>query len=183
MRAILQMANNPPYSNLQPLQPPLRISMDPSGNIISSMPIQFQPVIPAQQPQQFIPLASPQLQHTGLPSHPPQPQYPQSVQQLPGQPVPGLPQSQLGPPSYGQPPVAYTVTQYQPTTHLPSTNIPVQPSVEQSSVTMANASMVDIHPAKPLENPTSDWKEHISANGRRYLRKQNGGRGTCSVNL
>ncbi|XP_065872403.1 pre-mRNA-processing protein 40A-like [Euphorbia lathyris] len=238
------MANNPPYSSMQPLQPPLVSSMDPPRNFISPMPMQFRPVMPTQQSQQFIHVASPHFQpvgrgvqvNTGIPSHPQQPQYPQSVQQLPGrlgQPGPGPPQSQVitlsnavpnrhvtagsslpppsvptpinyatglggpgaplsssytfAPPSYGQPPVAFSsVTQYQPMTHLHAPNFPtggqtgpslnhstatvtpVQPSGEQSSVTSTNAPTVDAQPAKPTEVPATDWKEHVSANGRRY---------------
>ncbi|KAF2320867.1 hypothetical protein GH714_031427 [Hevea brasiliensis] len=102
------MANNPPYSSIQPLQPPPPVgSMDHPRNFAPPMPVQFRPVVPGQQSQQFIPMAAPHFQtvgrgvpmmNAGLPAQPPQPQFPQSVQQLParpGQPGPGPPPSQV----------------------------------------------------------------------------------------
>ncbi|XP_015576606.2 pre-mRNA-processing protein 40A isoform X3 [Ricinus communis] len=240
------MANNPPYSSMQPLQPPLVGSMDPPRNFVPPMPMQFRPVVPAQQSQQFIPVASPHFQpvgrgvpfmNAGLPSQPPQSQFPPSVQQFPsrpGQPGHGPPPSQvislpnaqanrhvtsgssLPPPSvptsinyapglggpgaplsssytfvpssYGQPPVAAnTVSQYQPISQMRPPSIPagglagsssvnqsitpvtpMQLNGEQSSVTNGGVLATDLHPTKPNEETTMDWKEHLAANGRRY---------------
>ncbi|XP_057991376.1 pre-mRNA-processing protein 40A-like isoform X2 [Hevea brasiliensis] len=243
------MANNPPYSSIQPLQPPPPVgSMDHPRNFAPPMPVQFRPVVPGQQSQQFIPMAAPHFQtvgrgvpmmNAGLPAQPPQPQFPQSVQQLParpGQPGPGPPPSQVialpnaqpsrhvapgsslpppsvptpinyvpglggpgapvplstsytfAPTSYGQPPVTFNaVSQYQPMAQMHAPNIPAggQPAIssanqstapvapvqhngEQSSVTTANVPTTGIQPSKPTEEIATDWKEHVSANGRRY---------------
>ncbi|KAG8645716.1 pre-mRNA-processing protein 40A isoform X2 [Manihot esculenta] len=238
------MANNPPYSSIQPLQPPPVGSMDPPRNFVPPMPVQFRPVVPGQQSQQFIPMAAPHFQtvgrsvpvmNAGLPTQPPQPQFPQPVQQLParpGQPSPGPPPSQVialpnaqpnrhvapgsslpppsiptpinyapglggpgaplstsyafAPSSYGQPPVAFNaVTQYQPMAQMHGSNIsaggqpglssasqstaaPVQHNGQQSSAISVNVLTTGIQPTKLTEETTTDWKEHVSATGRRY---------------
>lgn len=92
------MANNPQFSGVQPHLPPMVGSMDPSQNFPPPMSGQFRPVIPAQQPQQFVPVPPQQFQpvargftvmNAGFPPQTPQPQFPQVMQQLqarPGQP-------------------------------------------------------------------------------------------------
>ncbi|KAF2320795.1 hypothetical protein GH714_030849 [Hevea brasiliensis] len=165
------------------------------------MPVQFRPVVPGQQSQQFIPMAAPHFQtvgrgvpmmNAGLPAQPPQPQFPQSVQQLParpGQPGPGPP-SQFAPTSYGQPPVTFNaVSQYQPMAQMHAPNIPAggQPAdylqiralpLLHLRSTMGNNLQLllpmlttGIQPSKPTEETATDWKEHVSANGRRFLVK------------
>lgn len=85
--------------------------------------MQFRPLVPAPQPQQFIPLASQHFQpvgqsvplmNAGLPPQTPQPQFPPLMQQLPARPVPPVP-SHLPPP-----PQAMSLPNSQPNVQAPS---------------------------------------------------------------
>jgi len=94
--------------------------------------VQFRPVVPAQQPQQFISMPSQHYQHhqhqpvgpggvpmigVGMPPQNQQPQFSQPIQQLPPRPNPQLP-----PPSQAIPmPVA------RPNLHIPSESMMPQP--------------------------------------------------------
>ncbi|KAG2401372.1 Pre-mRNA-processing protein [Vigna angularis] len=126
------MSNNPQYPGLQPLRPPISGSVDPPRNYAPPMPVQFRPVVPAQQPQQFISMPSQHYQHhhhqpvgpggvpmigVGMPPQNQQPQFSQPIQQLPPRPSPQLP-----PPSQAIPmPVA------RPNLHIPSESMMPQP--------------------------------------------------------
>ncbi|KAJ6905728.1 hypothetical protein NC652_023474 [Populus alba x Populus x berolinensis] len=120
------MANNPQFSGIQPLQPPLVGSMDPPRKLFPppTMPVQFRPIVPVQ-PQQFIPVSSPHFQpvgrgitvmNAGLPPQPPQPQFPHSMQQLPA--IPNQPSH--GPPPPPPPPQAILLPNAQPNRHVMS---------------------------------------------------------------
>ncbi|WVY96737.1 hypothetical protein V8G54_028888 [Vigna mungo] len=126
------MSNNPQFPGLQPLRPPITGSVDPPRNYAPPMPVQFRPVVPAQQPQQFISMPSQHYQHhqhqpvgpggvpmigVGMPPQNQQPQFSQPIQQLPPRPSPQLP-----PPSQAIPmPVA------RPNLHIPSESMMSQP--------------------------------------------------------
>ncbi|PNT57402.2 hypothetical protein POPTR_001G289800v4 [Populus trichocarpa] len=127
------MANNPQFSGMQPLQPPLVGPMDHPQNFAPPppMPIQFRPVGPVQPSQQFIPVSSPHFQpvgrgvtvmNPGLPPQPPQPQFPHPMQQLPARPN----QPSLGPP----PPQAIPLPNAQPNRHVMSGSPLPPPSVQ-----------------------------------------------------
>ncbi|KAM4088621.1 hypothetical protein ACJW30_07G085100 [Castanea mollissima] len=87
------MANNPRFSGVQPLQPPIIGSMEPPRSFVPPMSSQFRQVVPAQQPQQFNPVPSQHfypvgrgvpLMNVGLPPHQTlQPQFSQPMPQLP----------------------------------------------------------------------------------------------------
>lgn len=86
------MANNPRFSGVQPLQPPMVGSMEPPRSFVPPMSSQFRQVVPAQQPQQFNPMPSQHfypvgrgvpLMNVGLPHQTLQPQFSQPMQQLP----------------------------------------------------------------------------------------------------
>ncbi|XP_044489433.1 pre-mRNA-processing protein 40A-like [Mangifera indica] len=119
-----EMANNAQYSSVQmPHQPPAAGSMDPPRGFVPPIPLQFRPLVPAPQPQQFIPLASQHFQpvgqsvplmNAGLPPQTPQPQFPPLMQQLPARPVPPVP-SHLPPP-----PQAMSLPNSQPNVQAPS---------------------------------------------------------------
>ncbi|OMO73829.1 hypothetical protein CCACVL1_17115 [Corchorus capsularis] len=92
---IAEMANNPQFAGVQPHPPPLVGSMDPPRNFPPPMSGQFRPVVPAQQPQQFLPVAPQQFQpvargvavmNAGFPPQTQQPQFPQAMQHLPARP-------------------------------------------------------------------------------------------------
>ncbi|KAI4298591.1 hypothetical protein L6164_032131 [Bauhinia variegata] len=99
------MSNNPQYPGLQLLRPPIAGSVDPPQNFVPPMPIQFRPVVPPQQSQQFISMPSQHFQpvgpgvplmNVGMPSQSQQPQFSQPIQQLPptaGQQLPVPPQA------------------------------------------------------------------------------------------
>uniref|UniRef100_A0A2K1Z4Z7 Pre-mRNA-processing protein 40A-like n=1 Tax=Populus trichocarpa TaxID=3694 RepID=A0A2K1Z4Z7_POPTR len=119
------MANNPQFSGIQPLQPPLVGPMDPPRNLFPPppMPVQFRPIVPVQ-PQQFIPVSSPHFQpvgrgvtvmNAGLPPQPPQPQFPHPMQQLPA--IPNQPSHGPPPPP---PPQAILLPNAQPNRHVMS---------------------------------------------------------------
>ncbi|KAG6793070.1 hypothetical protein POTOM_002254 [Populus tomentosa] len=127
------MANNPQFSGMQPLQPPLVGPMDHPQNFAPPppMPIQFRPVGPVQPSQQFIPVSSPHFQpvgrgvtvmNPGLPPQPPQPQFPHPMQQLPARPN----QPSLGPP----PPQAIPLPNAHPNRHVMSGSPLPPPSVQ-----------------------------------------------------
>ncbi|KAL3580377.1 hypothetical protein D5086_018212 [Populus alba] len=93
----------------------------------------------------------------------------------------------FAPSSHGQPPVTFNdVSQYHPMPQmhapsipsggqpaLPSMNqntalvLPIQHNGEQSSITAANVLATGIQP-RPTEEALTEWKEHASANGRRF---------------
>ncbi|XP_020207674.1 pre-mRNA-processing protein 40A [Cajanus cajan] len=123
------MSNNPQYPGLQPLRPPIAGSVDPPRNFVPPMPVQFRPVVPTQQSQQFMSMPSQHYQHqpvghggvpmmgVGMPPQNQQPQFTQPIQQLPPRPSPQLP-----PPSQAIPlPVA------RPNMHIPSESMMPQP--------------------------------------------------------
>ncbi|XWS54657.1 hypothetical protein CRYUN_Cryun10bG0107300 [Craigia yunnanensis] len=125
------MANNPQFSAVQPRPPPIVGSMDPSRNFPPTMSGQFRPVVPPQQPQQFVPVAPQQFQpvargvtvmNAGFPHQTLQPQFPQVMQQLPARP------GQLGhiPPA----PPAISLPAAQPNRHVsPGASLP-QPNIQ-----------------------------------------------------
>ncbi|XP_034227000.1 pre-mRNA-processing protein 40A-like isoform X1 [Prunus dulcis] len=108
------MANNPQFSGLQPLRPPMVGSVDPPRSL-PPMSFQFRPVVPAPHSQEFISVASQNFQHVGrgvplmnvrLPPPTHQPQFSQPMQQLPprsGQPGHGMLPSQAIPLPVSQP--------------------------------------------------------------------------------
>ncbi|KAK7343536.1 hypothetical protein VNO77_12340 [Canavalia gladiata] len=123
------MSNNPQFPGLQPLRPPIAGSVDPPHNFVPPMPVQFRPVVPTQQSQQFIPMPSQHFQPqpvgpggpligVGMPPQNQQLQYSQPIQQLPPRPSQQLPP----PPSQAIPlPVA------RPNMHIPSESMIPQP--------------------------------------------------------
>ncbi|KAM1031140.1 hypothetical protein ACFX2C_034971 [Malus domestica] len=107
------MANNPQFSGLQPLRPPMVGAVDPPRSL-PPMSFQFRPVVPTPHSQEFIPVASQNFQHAGraplmnvrLPPPNHQPQFSQPMQHLPprsGQPGHGMPPSQAIPLPVAQP--------------------------------------------------------------------------------
>ncbi|PPR87701.1 hypothetical protein GOBAR_AA32990 [Gossypium barbadense] len=120
---IAEMANNP-----QPHPPPSVGSMDPSQNFPPPMTGQFRPVVPSQQPQQFVSVPPQQFQpvgrgvtvmNAGFPSQTPQPQFPQVMQQLPARPGHILP-----------PPPSASLPAAQPNQHVnPGASVP-QPNIQ-----------------------------------------------------
>ncbi|KAL5139935.1 Pre-mRNA-processing protein 40B [Glycine soja] len=130
-----EMANNPQYPGLQPLRPPIAGSLDPPRNFVPPMPVQFRPVVPTQQSQQFISMPSQHYQHqpvgpggvpligVGMPPQNQRSQFSQPIQQLPPRPSPQLP-----PPSQAIPmPVA------RPNMHIPSESMMHQPDSQVHS--------------------------------------------------
>lgn len=94
------MSNNPQFPGLQPLRPPIAGSVDPQRNFGPPMPIQFRPVVPTQQPQQFVPMPSQHYQpvghgvpmiNVGMPPQNQPPQFSQPIQPLPPRPSQQLP--------------------------------------------------------------------------------------------
>ncbi|KAM7470535.1 hypothetical protein LguiA_008718 [Lonicera macranthoides] len=85
------MANNSQFTGLQPPRPPIA-PLGPPQNSLPSMPMQFRPVGPPQQPPSYIPVVASQQflpvgrTNIGMPSHTQQPQFSQSMQQLPARP-------------------------------------------------------------------------------------------------
>ncbi|XP_022941975.1 pre-mRNA-processing protein 40A-like isoform X1 [Cucurbita moschata] len=92
------MANNPQYSGLQPLRPPVVGPMDQARAFVPQMTNQqFRPAVPAPHSQQFVPLPSSHFQplgqgvpmmNVGMPPPPlaQQPQFSQPVAHLPPRP-------------------------------------------------------------------------------------------------
>ncbi|XP_052110361.1 pre-mRNA-processing protein 40B [Arachis duranensis] len=93
------MSNNQQYPGLQPLRPPgppIAGSLDPQRSFVPPpMPGQYRPVVPTQQPQQFMPMPSQHyppvgpsgpMMNVGMPPQNQQPQFPQPIQQLPPRP-------------------------------------------------------------------------------------------------
>ncbi|XP_038905352.1 pre-mRNA-processing protein 40A-like isoform X7 [Benincasa hispida] len=92
------MANNPQYSGLQPLRPPVVSPMDQARSFVPPMTAQqFRPAVPAPHSQQFVPLPSPHFQplgqgvplmNVGMPPPPQaqQSQFSQPVAHLPPRP-------------------------------------------------------------------------------------------------
>ncbi|KAK7390989.1 hypothetical protein VNO78_19255 [Psophocarpus tetragonolobus] len=123
------MSNNPQYPGLQPLRPSIAGSVDPPRNYVPPMPVQFRPVVPTQQSQQFISMPSQHYQHqpvgpggvpligVGMPPQNQQPQFSQPIQQLPPRPSPQLPPLSQPIPM----PVA------RPNMHIPSESMMHQP--------------------------------------------------------
>ncbi|XP_044508216.1 pre-mRNA-processing protein 40B-like [Mangifera indica] len=95
------MANNSQSSGVQmPHQPPQAGVLDPPRGFIPPMPLQFRPLVPAPQQQQFMPVAPQHFQPVGqnvpllnaaMSSQTPQPQFPPLMQQLPARPGPSAP--------------------------------------------------------------------------------------------
>ncbi|KAJ4716105.1 pre-mRNA-processing protein 40A-like [Melia azedarach] len=132
-----EMANKNSYPGVQmPLQPPMVGSMDPPRGFVPPMPLQFRPVVPAPQSQQYIPVPSQHFQpagqgvsvmNSGLPSQNPQPQFPQSMQQLPTRPGPPAP-GHIPPPSQ-----VMSLPNAQPSNHIISGSSLPQPNVQAPS--------------------------------------------------
>ncbi|XP_004289761.1 PREDICTED: pre-mRNA-processing protein 40A-like [Fragaria vesca subsp. vesca] len=141
------MANNPQYSGLQPLRPPMVGPVDPPRSM-PPMGFQFRPVVPAPHPQEFVPVASQNFQHVGrgvppmnvrLPPPVHQPQFPQPVQQLP---------ARSGPPGHGMLPQAIPLPVAQPIRNFaPELPVP-QPNVLPPNNVMSNLSA----PRPPLSS-------------------------------
>lgn len=111
---MLKMANNPQSSSSQPFRPPVVGQMG-QQSFGSPFPMQFRPMIPAQQGQTFIPAASgpqqflPIAQGNGS-----QPQYSQTMQLLPQRPA--------QPPNVAPPSQASAMTYIQSSMPLTSTS-------------------------------------------------------------
>ncbi|KAJ1397274.1 WW domain [Sesbania bispinosa] len=84
----------------KPLRPPIAGSVDPQRNFGPPMPVQFRPVVPTQQPQQFVPMPSQHYQpvghgvpmiNVGMPPQNQPPQFSQPIQPLPPRPSQQLP--------------------------------------------------------------------------------------------
>ncbi|XP_031493499.1 pre-mRNA-processing protein 40A [Nymphaea colorata] len=126
------MANNPQLSGSQPPRPPMVGSTGPPQNFASPMSLQFRPVIPPPQSQQFMPSAPQQFRPVGQGIPPPnnmmpspvqaqQNPYGQPMQQFlptPGPPGQVAPSSQGVPGPYAPMPVATALSQPQQT-HQP----------------------------------------------------------------
>ncbi|XP_012459513.1 pre-mRNA-processing protein 40A [Gossypium raimondii] len=104
--------------------------MDPSQNFPPPMSGQFRPVVPSQQPQQFVSVPPQQFQpvgrgvtvmNAGFPSQTPQPQIPQVMQQLPAR--PGQPGHILPPPPSVSLPAAQPNLHVNPGASVPQPNI------------------------------------------------------------
>lgn len=92
--------------------------------------MQFRPVVPSQQPQQFVSVPPQQFQpvgrgvtvmNAGFPSQTPQPQFPQVMQQLPAR--PGQPGHILPPPPSVSLPAAQPNQHVNPGASVPQPNI------------------------------------------------------------
>ncbi|XP_027363511.1 pre-mRNA-processing protein 40A-like isoform X2 [Abrus precatorius] len=122
------MSNNPQFPGLQPLRPPIAGSVDPPRNFGPPMPVQFRPVVPTQQGQQFISMPPQHFQPppvgpgvpligVGMPPQNQHSQFSQPIQQLPPRPT-----QQLLPPSQAIPlPVG------RPNMHISSESMMPQP--------------------------------------------------------
>ncbi|KAL3843845.1 hypothetical protein ACJIZ3_001248 [Penstemon smallii] len=89
-----EMANNPHFTGMQPLQPHMIVNAGPPPNPLPPpMSMQFRPGVPPPPPQPFIPVPPQQFQHMGMPPHPPPLQYPQAAP-----PPPQPPRPPQGPP-------------------------------------------------------------------------------------
>ncbi|XVE93531.1 hypothetical protein REPUB_Repub01dG0202700 [Reevesia pubescens] len=149
------MANNPQFSGLQPRPPPIVGLMDPPRNFPPPMSGQFRPVIPAQHPQQFVPVAPQQFQpvargvtvmNGGFPHQTPQPQFPQVMQQLPARPgqpghIPPAPPAVSLPTAQPNWHVSPGASLPQPNSQTPNNYMPGVPASHLSSTyTFASAS-------------------------------------------
>ncbi|GKV19786.1 hypothetical protein SLEP1_g30005 [Rubroshorea leprosula] len=142
------MANNPQFSGVQPPPPPIVGSMDPIRNFAPPMPVQFRPVVPAQQLQQFVPVAPQPFQHvsqgvtamgTGFPPQTQQPQFTPLMQQLPVRPVqPG--HVPAAPQSIPLPPV-------QPNMHVTSGALRPQPNAQTPNNYTPGVGVPGSHPS------------------------------------
>ncbi|GMJ03491.1 pre-mRNA-processing protein 40A [Hibiscus trionum] len=124
------MPNNSQFSGVQLHAPPIVGSMDPSQNFPPPMSGQFRPVIPSQQPQQFVSVPPQHFQpvargvtmmNSGFPSQTPQPQFPQVMPQLPAR--PGQPGHILPAPPAVPLPAAQPNQHVNPGASLPQPNI------------------------------------------------------------
>ncbi|XP_039038776.1 pre-mRNA-processing protein 40A-like [Hibiscus syriacus] len=100
--------------------------MDPSQNFPPPMLGQFRPVVPSQQPQQFVSVPTQHFQpvammNAGFPSQTPQPQFPQVMPQLPAR--PGQPGHILPAPPAVSLPAAQPNQHVNPGASLPQPNI------------------------------------------------------------
>ncbi|XP_072990697.1 pre-mRNA-processing protein 40A-like isoform X1 [Typha latifolia] len=133
------MASNLQSSGAQPPRPAVVGSAGQSQHFGPPMPMQFRPLVPAQQPPQFIPPASQQFRpmgqsipgsNVGMPSGQFQiPHYPQPAQHLPprsGQPGQGPPSSQSVPMPYVQSggPISSASMQPQQAAQMPNSHLP-----------------------------------------------------------
>ncbi|KAF9675781.1 hypothetical protein SADUNF_Sadunf09G0068500 [Salix dunnii] len=141
-------------------------------------------------PPQAIPLTNAQPNRHVMSGSPMPPHSVQTSNYMPGLGGPGMPLSSsytFAPSSYGQPPITFNaVSQYQPIPQMHASSIPsggqpalssmnqntapvipIQHSGEHSSITTANVPTSSIQP-RPTEEALTEWKEHTSANGRRY---------------
>lgn len=128
------MANNPQFPGTQPPPPPNVGSMDPPRSFVPSMSFQFRPVVPAQPPPQYIPVASQIFQpaqrgvpgmNPGLPSQPQTSQFSPMMPQLParsGQPghIPPLPHTMAVPNSQSIRPMHAGASLPQPNVQTPN---------------------------------------------------------------
>ncbi|KAI4295796.1 hypothetical protein L6164_035803 [Bauhinia variegata] len=118
--------------NFQPLRPPIAGSVDPPRNFVPPMPVQFRPVVPPQQSQQFMSMPSQHYQpvgpglplmNVGMPSQSQQPQFSQPIQQLPPRPGQQLP----------LPPQAIPLPIVRPNMHISSEPMVPQPDSQASN--------------------------------------------------
>ncbi|KAH9655534.1 pre-mRNA-processing protein 40A [Citrus sinensis] len=131
-----EMANNAPYSGAQvPHQPPMVGSMDPPRGFGPPIPSQYRPLVPAPQPQQYVPMASQHFQpagqgglimNAGFPSQPLQPPFRPLMHPLPARPGPPAP-SHVPPP-----PQVMSLPNAQPSNHIPPSSLP-RPNVQALS--------------------------------------------------
>uniref|UniRef100_A0A2P2KES2 Pre-mRNA-processing protein 40A n=1 Tax=Rhizophora mucronata TaxID=61149 RepID=A0A2P2KES2_RHIMU len=152
-------------------------------------PMQHLPSRPSQ-PAHLPPSSQAIALPTTQPAAPPPPTVQTPSNYAPGFGGLGAPLSSsytFAPPSYGQPPINFNpIPQYQPVPQMQAPNVPMggqpRPSSvnqstapaappqhigEQSSVSSANVQAISV-PPKPMVEAAMDWKEHVSANGRRY---------------
>ncbi|KAH9695057.1 pre-mRNA-processing protein 40A [Citrus sinensis] len=131
-----EMANNAPYSGAQvPHQPPMVGSMDPPRGFGPPIPSQYRPLVPAPQPQHYVPMASQHFQpggqgglimNAGFPSQPLQPPFRPLMHPLPARPGPPAP-SHVPPP-----PQVMSLPNAQPSNHIPPSSLP-RPNVQALS--------------------------------------------------
>ncbi|KAK3002105.1 hypothetical protein RJ639_022560 [Escallonia herrerae] len=128
--ALTRMANNPQFTGIQPPFPPIA-PLGPPQSALPSMPMQFRPTVPPQQPPPYVPVASQQYMsvmrsNIGVPSHP---QFSQPMPQLPVRPVQaghGVPPAQSFPVPDLQPnrPIISVSPQPLQTAQIPSNYMP-----------------------------------------------------------
>ncbi|RYR37342.1 hypothetical protein Ahy_A09g042244 isoform B [Arachis hypogaea] len=188
------MSNNPQYPGLQPLRPPgppIAGSLDPQRSFVPPpMPGQYRPVVPTQQPQQFMPMPSQHyppvgpsgpMMNVGMPPQNQQPQFPQPIQQLPprsGQQLQLPPQPQPLPLSVARPnmhmtsesmmpqPDSQVPNGYAPSLGGPGMPLPASYTFGPSSYGQVQtnfSSASQFHPASQIQAPSSSSSQSITS--------------------